>query len=189
MRAFYSPRPIAVRPVPDPDTLSSVSSPVVKVKSLYTLRGALSTLVLPPLPPPPSPSPDELIAPRLVSGVHTTFCATHALPIYSITDPVVSSRVILATLITMRYTLHPIALVAALLSFDVAVAQCEPLSLPASRRACRVNASFHPQTRPHTTLPTSLRPPSRISMVRRAYRPPSAPLTLSDRHQQVRYWQ
>ena len=62
--------------------------------------------------------------------------------------------------------MHPVALVAALLSLDVAAAQCGPLSLRASRRACGIDASFHPQTRLHTTLPTSLLQPSKISMVR-----------------------
>ena len=46
-----------------------------------------------------------------------------------------------------RFTLYPTALAAAILSLDVVVAQCEPLSyVPASRRGSRVNASFPPDT-------------------------------------------
>lgn len=58
-----------------------------------------------------------------------------------------SSAAILSPLIMTRFTLYPTALVAAILSLDVVVAQCELLSyVPASRRASRVNASFPPDT-------------------------------------------
>ena len=48
----------------------------------------------------------------------------------------------------VRYTRYPTALVVALLSVEVAIAQCESLNLRASRRAPRVDASFH---RPDTS--------------------------------------
>ena len=87
----------------------------------------------------------------------------------------------------MRYTPFPTALTTVILSLGVVVAQCEPLSLRASRRASRINALFPPDT---ATYDPAHLPPTTEGDQRGALhllRTLSAPLKLSDRHQPVRY--